>query len=388
MVSISQQNRIRQPLEVFPYTIKWALPGSSQPDIFAVGHETGITFYKPTAKPSTGAWPFRQLFTVATGLPTLHLAFYAHKTAPDSSENGEENSSCTLSIACACQDNSVRLIFTQDAEITSQHTFGGTSGHQNFVNDVDIIEIYSADQTLDEHVIASVGDDNTLIVWRVSDNGPVLAGYTLASPGVSVRFCRSDARRLLVGERNGQVRVFDWTSSGASASSSTADEVMEIEDSQRPWIVSLSASGVQVNAADTLGSAEWSGEHQNSILAMCKNGNWSCWELWSSKDSAQGAGEFAEVNGTLPSRNLLPNAMGSTSFSGTVLGARAHPYYARLFATASAARGSLQLVSVDRPHATDVDPVFLNTPIVDMSWHSTARQLAVVTHLGLELVRL
>ena len=104
---------------------------------------------------------------------------------------------------------------------------GGTSGHRSFINDVDsIIHPNAAGRlthppTNEDLVIATAGDDNTLIIWQWNeDSGIVPIAYSLSSPGVSVGFCKHFTRRLVVAEEEGTIRILDWLASDEARISS------------------------------------------------------------------------------------------------------------------------------------------------------------------------
>ncbi|EPX72945.1 NUP37 family WD repeat protein [Schizosaccharomyces octosporus yFS286] len=387
-----------------PFTATWCPASSSCSNLLAIGHDTGITIYK-AREHSNGELSTKdlvRLYTIHIGLPVLKLAFSANCTFTENdkevkphqdnekeelSENTEKTE-YTLCFACVCQDNTVRLVVARNDSIITQHVLGGKSGHHSFVNAISIVDVYSADNKLAEQVIASVGDDNTLIIWRLTDNGPILAGYPLSSPGVSVEFHPSNPNHLLVGEKSGNIRVFDWTNPPDYADEMMDPDVSDQLTSTTPWLYTLNVSQVvhsyrNAALASTLANAHWVGSGGSSILAVCRSGAWLRWDLFA---KAQGNYDMEEDEGYPQPRTLLPDYQGVSLFP-TVCGASPHPRYVDYFLTASSeCPGTIQLINVAEKGSSS-NPLQLDGLIVDMAWHKSGNYVAIITDSSLYITK-
>ncbi|WBW73297.1 nucleoporin, WD repeat Nup37 [Schizosaccharomyces osmophilus] len=400
----SSSNSLELTLENRPSTATWCPASSSCSNLLAIGHDTGITVYKATelANGDLSTKDLVKLYTIHIGLPVLQLAFSGNCICSENelevkphqdtkmeelSENSKPNE-YTLCFACACQDNTVRLIVARNDSIITQHVLGGKSGHHSFVNAIDIVDVYSADNKLAEQVIASVGDDNTLIIWRLTDNGPVLAGYPLSSPGTSVEFHPVNPNHLLVGEKSGNIRVFDWTNPPNNTDGTMDQDVSDHLTSTTPWLYTLNVSLVvhsyrNATLASTLANAHWVGSGGTSILVVCKSGAWLRWDLFA---KAQGNYDMEEDEGYPQPRTLLPDHQGASLFP-TICGACPHPRYLDYFLTASSqCPGTIQLINVAEK-GSNSNPLQLDGLIVDMDWHKSGKYVAVITDSSLYITK-
>jgi WD40 repeat protein len=163
---------------------------------------------------------------------------------------------------------------------------GGTSGHSSFVNDIDSIIHPNASGRLtspptdEDLVIATVGDDNTLIIWQWQDNesGPIPITYPLSSAGVSVNFCRHFTRRLLVAEEEGMIRILDWLANDDARASSSGGAVSTV------WLLDVYMGvGLSMGVDGFMASAEWCGDDVDGeggrFVAVTKGGEWAVWDL-------------------------------------------------------------------------------------------------------------
>lgn len=161
---------------------------------------------------------------------------------------------------------------------------GGTSGHRSFINDVDCIIHPNATEPLtnpptnEDLVIATVGDDNTLIIWQWQDSVVVPVAYSLNSPGVSVRFCKHLQRRLLVAEEEGVIRLLDWLASDDARANSSGAGASTL------WLLNIYMGvGLSIGVGGFLASAEWCGEdidgEGGKIVAVTRGGEWAIWDL-------------------------------------------------------------------------------------------------------------
>jgi len=207
--------------------------------------------------------------------------------APTSHYNPSSQS--TITLLCLSLDSTCRLVYFPAKGGTQLTLLGGTSGHRSFINDVACIvhpnaatrspvntvtENGSGNQEL---VIATVGDDNTLIVWQWNEEvgGVVPVAYSLSSPGVSVGFCPHLPRRLLVAEEEGVIRILDWLATddgGRPLTSGGSGTTL--------WLLNIYLGGL---ARGLTASAEWTGEDIDGeggrIVACTKGGEWAVWDL-------------------------------------------------------------------------------------------------------------
>jgi hypothetical protein len=204
--------------------------------------------------------------------------------APTSSYNPVAESSITL--LALSNDHTARMIYFPPTGGTLLTMLGGTSGHRSFINDIDSIIHPNASGRLtspptnEDLVIATVGDDNTLIIWQWNDDsGLVPIAYSLTSPGVAVGFCKHFTRRLLVAEEEGTIRILDWLASDdARATSSSGGGGGTL------WLLNIHMGvGLSIGTDGFLASAEWCGDDVEGeggrICAVTKGGEWAVWDL-------------------------------------------------------------------------------------------------------------
>jgi hypothetical protein len=201
---------------------------------------------------------------------------------------------------------------------TQLMTLGGTSGHHSFINDIDSIIHPNASGRLtqpptnEDLVIATVGDDSTLIIWQWQDEvGLVPVAYSLLSPGIAVGFCKHFPRRLLVAEEEGSIRVLDWLASDdarAVSSSGNAGSTL--------WLLNIHMGvGLSIGVGAFLASAEWCSDDVDGeggrIVAVTKGGEWAVWDL--SKVEGGGRtipverGQIIHANNVVAIRYFLQN---------------------------------------------------------------------------------
>jgi len=107
-------------------------------------------------------------------------------------------------IATANSDKNIRVYNNDNIEIIS--------GHRDFINDI----AFGYDKS--ERILASVSDDRTCRVWKISKdlNKKQSEEYyriILKSSGKSVRFHKQNIQLLMVAERNGSIRIVNWNTS-------------------------------------------------------------------------------------------------------------------------------------------------------------------------------
>jgi hypothetical protein len=182
-------------------------------------------------------------------------------------------------------DYTARMIEFPSSGGTQSTVLGGTSGHRSFINDVDSIihpnasTRVSQPPTNEDLVIATVGDDNTLIIWQYTeDAGVVPVAYSLSSRGVAVGFCKHFARRVMVAEEEGTIRVLDWLASDDARVQSSSGGGGTL------WLLNIyMGAGLSMGVDGFLASAEWCGEDVDGeggrIVGVTKGGEWAVWDL-------------------------------------------------------------------------------------------------------------
>ncbi|BFZ25335.1 hypothetical protein BsWGS_28374 [Bradybaena similaris] len=159
--------------------------------LLAAGTSSGISvflckFQEEDAKITKGI-EFTRLRDFSTNCNTLALAW--------SPQTSLQVLPKILSFAAATDDRSLR-IFTTDLNTT--HSVKALSGHKGFVNAV----------TFDPNegsLLASTGDDLTCRVWSVAD-GRQESLFQLTSPGMSVCWHTDEAYKLMVAQKDGNIR--------------------------------------------------------------------------------------------------------------------------------------------------------------------------------------
>ena len=196
--------------------------------------------------------------------------------APTSTYNPSGESSITL--LTLSSDHTARLIYFPSTGGTLLTLLGGTSGHQSHINDVDSILHPAATGTTNEDlVVATTGDDNTLIIWQWDETGLVPAAYSLTSPGVSVKFCKHFPRRLLVAEEEGVIRILDWLASDDA-------RVTPSGGGSTLWLLNIHVGvGLSIGVGGLLAWAEWCGDDVDGeggrIVGITRGGEWAVWDL-------------------------------------------------------------------------------------------------------------
>lgn len=188
-------------------------------------------------------------------------------------------------------DFSARMIYFPATGGTQLTVLGGTSGHRSFINDIDSI-IHPNTTTLttmdgpaknEELVIATVGDDNTLIIWQFhgETGGFIPIAYSLSSSGISVSFCKHFARRLVVAEEEGIIRILDWLASDDARLTSSSG----VGGGSTLWLLNIHMGiGLSMGVDGFLVNAEWCGDEIDGeggrIVAVTKGGEWAVWDLF------------------------------------------------------------------------------------------------------------
>lgn len=229
--------------------------------------------------------------------------------APTSTYNPSGESSITL--LTLSSDHTARMIHFPATGGTLLTLLGGTSGHQAHINDIDsILHPGASGETNEDLVVATTGDDNTLIIWQWDDSGLVPTAYSLTSPGVSVGFCKHFPRRLLVAEEEGIIRILDWLASDdARATSAAAGSTL--------WLLNIHIGvGLSMGVDGLLACAEWCGDDVDGeggrIVGITKGGEWAVWDL--SKIEGGGRtipverGQVIHASNVIAIRYLLPSS--------------------------------------------------------------------------------
>ena len=199
------------------------------------------------------------------------------------------SSESNVTLLTLSTDFSARMIHFPSTGGTQLTLLGGTSGHRSFINDIDSIihpnasgKIASENPTNEDLVIATVGDDNTLIIWQFQQDsgGLVPIAYSLSSPGVSVEFCKHFARRLVVAEEEGTIRILDWLASDDARVMSSNG----VGNGNTLWLLNIHMGvGLSMGVDGILASAEWCGDDVDGeggrIVGITRGGEWAVWDL-------------------------------------------------------------------------------------------------------------
>ncbi|XP_071115074.1 nucleoporin Nup37-like [Haliotis cracherodii] len=104
-----------------------------------------------------------------------------------------------ISFVCAGEDYKLNLFHSDGKDNTTEQTY---CGHNDFVNAVTF-------DPGDGSKFASTGDDLTCRIW--STEGQQLLVFQLTSPGMSVCWHSEEPLKILVGQKNGVIRIFSLT---------------------------------------------------------------------------------------------------------------------------------------------------------------------------------
>ncbi|CAN6627700.1 hypothetical protein TRVA0_011S01838 [Trichomonascus vanleenenianus] len=167
-MTADEPNRSRSLVEHDMETEILSVDWNDSGDTLAIGHGLGVTIYDPIDQTKS----YQHL-----GLEVNHVRL-----------RGDH-------VAAVHPNHTISYLNLNTSEIV---TLGGSRGHDSFVNAVDISP---------EGLVASVGDDRTVLVWE----GLQPRSFRLAAPGLAVRFWDdSDSDRLVVLEQGDKVRILDW----------------------------------------------------------------------------------------------------------------------------------------------------------------------------------
>ncbi|EMR11815.1 hypothetical protein PNEG_00241 [Pneumocystis murina B123] len=220
------------------------------------------------------SWCLQQLLYLQLGTKVTSIAF-----SPTTYIDLIDSEKIYVTLAIGCEENSARFLkLSSKAKDPKIVMLGGTSGHQDFINDVDTTYlniIAKADETeFTGDIVATGGDDCTVIVWRMTDNSPQLSAYSTGSPVISVKFHRSYPRRLLVGEYNGTIKILDWVEAGGK------------------WLISLYAgltpyNFIKSNSTVCLADVDWASNKDDigRIIAATTDGLWLLWDFDGKSDN-------------------------------------------------------------------------------------------------------
>lgn len=109
-------------------------------------------------------------------------------------------------------------------------------GHKDYINSI----CYETEG----EILASVSDDHTCKLWAVKENEKCISTFYLTSPGMSVHFHFEKSGKLLVGEKNGLIHMYDVRSQQAIMSLDTdIVPLMSIDWGSNPLKVAAIAAG-------------------------------------------------------------------------------------------------------------------------------------------------
>ncbi|KAJ3264443.1 Nucleoporin Nup37, partial [Borealophlyctis nickersoniae] len=212
--------------EFSPYNdIRW-----SKNDYLAWGGESRVTILK-RAVDSAERWMYTEEQTVPTGSPVKAIAW-----APITKAN--------FCLVALCAN---RKIY----HIRDEEQIGLPMHHQDDVNDVAI-------SFMSDDLVASVSDDRTLRIHDISTSD--LITIHLTSPGTSVQFNAYMPETVLVAERCGAIRMWDYN---------TRTMVFSLHE------ITETVGGGVVRG---LRGVEWCPGHANEIGAVVSD-KWQIWKL-------------------------------------------------------------------------------------------------------------
>ncbi|KZC13807.1 PREDICTED: nucleoporin Nup37 [Dufourea novaeangliae] len=109
-------------------------------------------------------------------------------------------------------------------------------GHKDYINSI----CYETEG----EILASASDDHTCKLWAVKEDEKCISTFYLTSPGMTIRFHPEKPGKFLVGEKNGQIHMYDVRSQQAIMSLD-ADIVplMSIDWGSNPFKIAGIAAG-------------------------------------------------------------------------------------------------------------------------------------------------
>ncbi|XP_043593911.1 nucleoporin Nup37 [Bombus pyrosoma] len=118
----------------------------------------------------------------------------------------------------------------------NENTVCQMEGHKDYINSI----CYETEGEL----LASVSDDHTCKLWAVKEDEKCISTFYLTSPGMSVNFHLEKSGKLLVGEKNGLIHMYDVRSQQAIMSLDTdIVPLMSIDWGPNPLKVAAIAAG-------------------------------------------------------------------------------------------------------------------------------------------------
>ncbi|XP_076647960.1 nuclear pore complex protein Nup37 [Halictus rubicundus] len=161
---------------------------------------------------------------------------FSHNTRPHAIAWSPETClsvvSKVLTFSVAGADFKIRLYCSN----TSDSTVWEMEGHKDYVNSI----CYETEGK----ILASVSDDYTCKLWAVNEEGRCISTMYLTSPGMTIQFHSEKPGKLLVGEKNGLIHMYDIQSQQAIMSLD-ADVVplMSIDWASNPFKIAGLAAG-------------------------------------------------------------------------------------------------------------------------------------------------
>ncbi|XP_053999095.1 nucleoporin Nup37 [Hylaeus anthracinus] len=108
-----------------------------------------------------------------------------------------------LMFCVAGADFKIRL-YSSDMTNDTVHEM---KGHKDYINSI----CYETEG----EILASVSDDHTCKLWAVKEDDECISTFYLTSPGMSIRFHPEKSGKLLIGEKNGLIHMYDVRSQQA-----------------------------------------------------------------------------------------------------------------------------------------------------------------------------
>nr|XP_031838478.1 nucleoporin Nup37 [Nomia melanderi] len=165
-----------------------------------------------------------------------HFRTFRHKTRPHAVAWSPETCLSVvpkvLKFCVAGADFKIRLYCSN----ISDNIIWEMEGHKDYVNSI----CYETEG----EILASVSDDHTCKLWAVNEEGRCISTLNLTSPGMTIRFHSEKPGKLLVGEKNGLIHMYDVRSQQAIMSLD-ADIVplMSVDWGSNPFKIAGIAAG-------------------------------------------------------------------------------------------------------------------------------------------------
>lgn len=122
-----------------------------------------------------------------------------------------------------------------NSNLNDVNTYEILEGHKDYINSIS----YESEGEL----LASVSDDHTCKLWAVKENQKCISTFHLTSPGMNVCFHDEESGKLLVGEKNGLIHMYNVRSQQAIMSLDAGISLTSVDWGPNPLKVVSMAAG-------------------------------------------------------------------------------------------------------------------------------------------------